>query len=132
MPAQSKIDMLEKVNGSLKSAKGLFVVDYRGLSVKESQEVRRALREAGAEMKVYKLLEEWADKIRTIQTQLGSFKADYATIATFRIFKQDGTVAAEYTIHGCWPKQVPDLQFNGAAQAVPVQIEWSFDYAERV
>ena len=54
MPAQSKIDMLEKVNGSLKSAKGLFVVDYRGLSVKESQEVRRALREAGAEMKVYK------------------------------------------------------------------------------
>ena len=33
MPAQSKIDMLEKVNGSLKSAKGLFVVGYRGLSV---------------------------------------------------------------------------------------------------
>lgn len=85
-----------------------------------------------SEMKVYSLLEEWADKIRDVKTQTGSFKSEYATIATFRIFKQDGSVAAEYTIHGVWPKQVPDLQFNGTAQAVPVQIEWSFDYAERV
>jgi large subunit ribosomal protein L10 len=54
MPAQSKIDMLEKVNKSLETSKGVFVVDYRGLSVKEAQEVRRSLREAGAEMKVYK------------------------------------------------------------------------------
>ena len=49
MPAKSKIDMLEKVNKSLEASSGLFVIDYRGLSVKESQE-----REAGAEMKVYK------------------------------------------------------------------------------
>ena len=54
MPAQSKIDMLEKVNKSLEASSGLFVIDYRGLSVKESQELRHALREAGAEMKVYK------------------------------------------------------------------------------
>ena len=54
MPAQSKIDMLEKVSKSLETSKGVFVVDYRGLSVKEAQEVRRSLREAGAVMKVYK------------------------------------------------------------------------------
>lgn len=82
------------------------------------------------EMVVYKLLEEWADKIRSIQTQLGGFKAEYAANAIFRIFSQDGTTVAEYTIKGVWPKQVPDLQFNGTAQAVPVNIEWSFDYAE--
>lgn len=52
MPAQSKIDMLEKVNASLEAASGLFVIDYRGLTVKETQELRRNLREAGAEMKV--------------------------------------------------------------------------------
>jgi large subunit ribosomal protein L10 len=46
--------MLEKVNASLDASKGMFVVDYRGLSVKEAQELRRALRAAGAEMKVYK------------------------------------------------------------------------------
>ena len=54
MPAQSKYEMLEKVNASLEASKGFFVVDYRGLTVKEAQELRRALRESGAVMKVYK------------------------------------------------------------------------------
>lgn len=54
MPAQSKFDMLDKVNASLADSKGFFVVDYRGLTVKEAQELRRKLREAGAVMKVYK------------------------------------------------------------------------------
>ena len=54
MPAQSNIDMLEKVKGSIEASKGVFVIDYRGLTVKEAQEFRRALREAGAHMKVYK------------------------------------------------------------------------------
>lgn len=54
MPAQSNVDMLEKVKGSLEASKGVFVVDYRGLTVKEAQELRRALREANAHMKVYK------------------------------------------------------------------------------
>ena len=54
MPSKSNVEMLEKVAGSIENAGGLFVVDYRGLSVKETQDVRRALREAGAEMKVYK------------------------------------------------------------------------------
>ena len=54
MPAQSNIDMLEKVKGSIEASKGVFVVDYRGLTVKEAQELRRALREANAHLKVYK------------------------------------------------------------------------------
>ena len=54
MPAQSKLDLLEKVSASLDNSKGLFVIDYRGLSVKETQELRRALTAAGAHMKVYK------------------------------------------------------------------------------
>jgi len=54
MPARSNIDMLEKVKGSIEASKGVFVVDYRGLTVKEAQELRRALREANAHMKVYK------------------------------------------------------------------------------
>ena len=54
MPAQSNIEMLEKAENSIKNSKGLFVIDYRGLTVAESQDLRRALREAGSEMKVYK------------------------------------------------------------------------------
>jgi len=54
MPAQSKIDMLEKICSSIEESKGVFVINYQGLSVKEAQEFRRSLTEAGAHMKVYK------------------------------------------------------------------------------
>lgn len=83
-----------------------------------------------AEMAVYKPLEAWHELIRATETQLGAVKADYAVNANFRIFKQDGSIAAEYIIYGMWPKQVPDLSFNGTAQAIPVTVEWSFDYVK--
>ena len=54
MPNKSNIAMLEKVGESLESSKGVFFIDYRGLTVKETQELRRSLREVGAHMKVYK------------------------------------------------------------------------------
>lgn len=54
MPSKSNQSMLEKAQASLAASKGMFVVDYRGLSVKETQELRRALTAAGASMKVYK------------------------------------------------------------------------------
>ncbi len=54
MPAQSKFDMLDKVNASLEASKGFYVIDYRGITVKEAQDLRRAIREAGGSMKVYK------------------------------------------------------------------------------
>ena len=54
MPAQSKYAMVEKICDSINGSKGVFVIDYEGLTVKEAQELRRSLREAGAHMKVYK------------------------------------------------------------------------------
>ena len=54
MPCTANVNMLEKVAGSIEASKGVFVIDYLGLSVKETQERRRALREVGAKMKVYK------------------------------------------------------------------------------
>ncbi|MBR3317188.1 MAG: 50S ribosomal protein L10 [Atopobiaceae bacterium] len=54
MPNKSNIEMLEKIKGSIESSKGFFVVDYRGLTVKEAQDLRKSLREANANMKVYK------------------------------------------------------------------------------
>ncbi len=54
MPAKKNVNMLEKVSESIANNKGMFVVDYKGLTVKETQELRRTLRENGAEMKVYK------------------------------------------------------------------------------
>lgn len=54
MPSKNNREMLEKVAASLEASQGVFVIDYRGLSVKETQEVRRALTAVGANMKVYK------------------------------------------------------------------------------
>ena len=54
MPCTANVNMLEKVAGSIEASKGVFVIDYLGLSVKETQELRRALREVGAQMKGYK------------------------------------------------------------------------------
>lgn len=54
MPAESKKEMFAKIKADVEASEGLFVVDYRGLSVKETQELRRNLTAAGAHMKVYK------------------------------------------------------------------------------
>ena len=54
MPSQSNVAMLKSVEDSLDSSKGVLVIDYRGLTVKESQQLRRNLTEAGATMKIYK------------------------------------------------------------------------------
>ena len=54
MPSQANIEMLKAANKSLDESKGVFVIDYRGLTVKEAQVLRRSLRESGAVMKVYK------------------------------------------------------------------------------
>jgi large subunit ribosomal protein L10 len=54
MPAQSKIDKVAEIQEAIDGADAMWLVDYRGLSVKEIQELRRNLRDADAEMKVYK------------------------------------------------------------------------------
>ncbi|MCC6103498.1 MAG: 50S ribosomal protein L10 [Olegusella sp.] len=54
MPAQSKKEMYAKIATDIESSKGVFVIDYRGLTVKEAQELRRSLTAVGAHMKVYK------------------------------------------------------------------------------
>ena len=83
------------------------------------------------ELAVYKPLEDWHQLMRATKTATGAFKSEYAVKAIMRLFKQDGSVAAEYDVYGVWPKVVPDLQMTGQGQAVPVSIEWSFDYALR-
>ena len=46
--------MLENIKTDLANAGAMWVVDYRGLTVKQIQELRRAIRGADAAMKVYK------------------------------------------------------------------------------
>ncbi|HJG30874.1 MAG TPA: 50S ribosomal protein L10 [Collinsella ihuae] len=54
MPQQYKVDMVAEIESRLQENNGMFVVNYKGLTVKQAQELRHQLRETGAEMKVYK------------------------------------------------------------------------------
>ncbi len=54
MPNAQNIDQLSRIKSDLEDCPAVWVVDYRGLTVKESQALRNAIREAGASMKVYK------------------------------------------------------------------------------
>ncbi len=54
MPKQYKIDAVAEIESKLESNAGVYVVSYNGLTVLQAQELRKQLREAGAQMKVYK------------------------------------------------------------------------------
>ena len=51
---QYKIDAVAEIESKLESNAGVFVVAYNGLTVLQAQELRKQLRECGAQMKVYK------------------------------------------------------------------------------
>lgn len=51
---EQKQTIVDEIAGKLKSSVSTVVVDYRGLNVAEVTELRKQLREAGVEFKVYK------------------------------------------------------------------------------
>lgn len=54
MPSVQNTERLDVIKSDLADITAMWVVDYRGLTVKESQQLRRNIREAGAIMKVHK------------------------------------------------------------------------------
>ena len=54
MPNVKNQETLAKIKEELSATQAVWIVDYRGLTVKEIQELRRNVRETGAQMKVYK------------------------------------------------------------------------------
>jgi large subunit ribosomal protein L10 len=54
MPTPQKEALVAEIRGKLDGSSGVILADYRGLSVKELQQLRRGLRDAGAETRVYK------------------------------------------------------------------------------
>lgn len=54
MPNVRNQEMMEAIKADLADVQAVWVVDACGLTVKETQELRRSVREAGAIMKVYK------------------------------------------------------------------------------
>lgn len=55
MPRPEKVQAVKDIREKLESAQAVFLTEYRGLSVREVQDLRRALRESGGEYKVAKM-----------------------------------------------------------------------------
>jgi len=54
MPSKAKFDSVEKIKADLSQADAVWIVDYRGLTVKEAENLRHNIRNIGASIKVYK------------------------------------------------------------------------------
>lgn len=54
MPNAQNTEMLAKIKADLDGVSAVWVVDYRGLSVKEMESLRGVIREADSTIKVYK------------------------------------------------------------------------------
>ena len=55
MPRPEKVQAVADIKERIEGAQAVFLAEYAGLSVKEQQELRRTLRENGAEFKVVKM-----------------------------------------------------------------------------
>ncbi len=54
MPNAEKARLVEEVKGLLKDVQAVWVVDYRGLSVQQAEDLRRKVKAVGATYKIYK------------------------------------------------------------------------------
>lgn len=54
MPNAKNVETFSEIKQEIADAGAIWVVDYRGLTVKEAQQLRRNIREAGAHLIVYK------------------------------------------------------------------------------
>jgi len=80
-----------------------------------------------SKMSIHDIFEKWHEFIRGTQTQLGTFKKDYAVSCDFIVYQQDGSVAKTYKLQGVWPTQNPETSFDQGGQALEVQGQFSFD-----
>ncbi|MBX3287015.1 MAG: 50S ribosomal protein L10, partial [Actinobacteria bacterium] len=53
-PRPEKVAVVEEVRAKLEAADAAVLTEYRGLNVSATAELRRALRDAGGEYKIYK------------------------------------------------------------------------------
>ena len=54
MATQQKIDLVEQYSQKFKDAKSIFLADFRGMTVEETNDLRREFRSAGVEYRIVK------------------------------------------------------------------------------
>ena len=126
MPNKKNVEMLEKAKASIEASKGFFVIDYRGVTVKEVQSVRRALSEVNSEMKVYK---NNIMRIALKEEDLPDISENLVGTCAYVFFENDPVEAAKAI-----KKQIDDLKkmefVAGVADGQALDAESARAYAD--
>lgn len=104
-----KAPIIEEIKGKIDGASSAVLVDYRGLTVEQDTRLRRELREAGVEYKVYKNTYMKRAFEGTDFAQLDELLDGPSAIA---ISKEDATAPAR--ILAKFVKEADALEFKGA------------------
>ncbi len=95
MPTVQKETTVDEIKDRLTASGGLIMADYRGLTVKEMQELRTKVRESGADLKIYK---NRLTQIALRELAMPSLD-DYLTGPTALVFLVDDPVAPAKALH---------------------------------
>ena len=109
MPTPQKEALVAEIKGKLEGSAGVILADYRGLSVKALQQLRRGLREAGAETRVYK------NSLATIAVKEAGLPEDLNAMLvgpTVFVFTGDDPVAPA-KVMPTFAKEFPALDIKG-------------------
>ena len=102
-----KQPIVQEISENIKDAQSVVVVDYRGLTVAEDTQLRKALREAGVSYKVYK---NTLVNRAIAGTEFESLKESLEGPSAFAISKDDATAPA--TILAKFAKTAPALEIK--------------------
>lgn len=104
-----KQPIVDEIKSKVEGAVSVVLVDYRGLTVEQDTKLRRALREAGCEYKVYK---NTLMKRAFEGTDFAQFDGLLDGPSAIAISKDDAT--APIRILNNTAKEAEDLEFKGA------------------
>ena len=102
-----KQPIVQEISENIKDAQSVVVVDYRGLTVAEDTQLRKALREAGVSYKVYK---NTLVNRASAATEFESLKESLEGPSAFAISKDDATAPAR--ILAKFAKTAPALEIK--------------------
>ena len=102
-----KQPIVQEISENIKDAQSVVVVDYRGLTVAEDTQLRKALREAGVSYKVYKntLVSRAVEG-----TEFESLRESLEGPSAFAISKEDATAPAR--VLAKFAKTAPALEIK--------------------
>ena len=102
-----KQPIVEEIKESIKDAKSVVLVDYRGLTVEQDTKLRKQLREAGVTYKVYK---NTMVKLAIDGTEFDTLKEDLEGPTAVVISKTDATAPARIVAQ--FAKENPVLEIK--------------------